>query len=163
MLTQKEIKQIERFANELKKSADNQSYNPPCATKVQLTPSRRYKKEIFLLCAKTKIGAKVENAFIELDKLHQEYESWRAKTLTEDNEEKFRTLVDCLKDTLWDLADTLNQIAENERKERNQRILKLIFYVTITVVGFLAALFTIFHYLGILLSQLGGPADSNVN
>jgi len=117
MLTQNEIKQIEQFANELKKWSDNQSYNPPCTTKVQLTPSRRYNKEILLLCAKTKIGAKVENAFIELDQLHKEYESWRAKTLTEDNEEKFRTLVDCLKGTRYDLADTLQQIAQIEREE----------------------------------------------
>lgn len=163
MLTQKEIKQIEQFANELKKWADNQSYNPPCATKVQLTPSWRYKKEILLLCAKTKIGAKVENAFIELDQLHKEYESWRAKTLTEDNEEEFTILVNSLKGTLYGLSDTLNQIAEEAIKERKRRIVKQIFYVTITVVGFLAALFTIFHYLGVLLFQLGGPADSNVN
>jgi hypothetical protein len=78
MLTQKEIKQIEQFSNELKKWADNQSYNPPCATKVQLTPSWRYKKEILLLYTKTNIGAKVEKDFAELDQLHQEYESWRA-------------------------------------------------------------------------------------
>jgi len=117
MLTQKEIKQIEQFSNELKKWADNQSYNPPCATKVQLTPSWRYKKVILLLCAKTNIGAKVENIFTELDQLHQEYESWRAKTLTENNEEKFRTLVDCLKGTCYDLADTFQQIAQIYREE----------------------------------------------
>jgi succinate dehydrogenase flavin-adding protein (antitoxin of CptAB toxin-antitoxin module) len=150
MLTQKEIKQIEQFANELKKWADNLSYKRPSHTKVTLTPNSRwrYKKEILLLCEKTNLGAKVEKDFTELDQLHQEYESWRAKTLTEDNEENFRTLVDCLKDTLWDLADTLNQIAQMARKERNQRILKLIFYVTSAVVVFLAALLTIFHYLG---------------
>lgn len=117
MLAQKEIKQIEKVAIELKKCADNQSYNAPCATKVQLTPSWRYKKEILLLCAKTKMGDKVENAFTELDQLHKEYESWRAKTLTDDNEEKFRTLVDCLKGTRYDLADTLQQIAQIEREE----------------------------------------------
>jgi len=104
MLAQKEIKQIENVAIELKKCADNQSYNAPCATKVQLTPRLRYKKEILLLCAKTKMGDKVENAFTELDQLHQEYESWRDKTITEDNEEKFRILVNGLKGTLYDLV-----------------------------------------------------------
>jgi hypothetical protein len=117
MLTQKEIKQIEQFSNELKKWADNQSYNPPCATKVQLTPSWRYKKEILLLYTKTNIGAKVEKDFAELDQLHQEYESWRAKSITEDNEDKFRTLVDCLKGTLYNIADTFQQIAHISREE----------------------------------------------
>jgi len=117
MLTQKEIKQIEKLAIVLKKYADNQSYNPPSRTKVQLSPTRRYNKEIFLLCVKTKIGANVEKGFTELDRLHKEYESWRAKTLTEDNEEKFRTLVDCLKGTRYDLADTLQQLAQIERDE----------------------------------------------
>lgn len=156
-LTKKEIKRIELVSIELKKWVDNQSYNLPSVTKVQLMPSSRYKKVTLLLCAK------VEKDFAELDQLHQEYESWRAKTLTEDNEEEFTILVDSLKGTLYGLSDTLNQIAEEAIKERKRRIVKQIFYVTITVVGFLAALFTIFHYLGVLLSQLGGPADSNVN
>ena len=119
MLAQKEIKQIELVSIKLKKWADNLSYKLPYPTKVTLTPSSRwrYKKEILLLCAKTKMGDKVENAFTELDQLHKEYESWRAKTPTEDNEEKFHTLVDCLKGTRYDLADTLQQIAQIEREE----------------------------------------------
>ncbi len=117
MLTQKETKQIEHFAIELKKWSDKQSYNFPSRTKVQLSPTRRYKKEIFLLCAKTNLGAKVEKYFAELEQLHQEYESWRAKTFTEDNEEEFHLLIDSLKGTLYDLADTLNQIAQIYRDE----------------------------------------------
>ena len=154
MLTQKEIKQIEHFAIELKKRSDKQSYNFPSRTKVQLSPTRRYKKEIFLLSAKTNLGAKVEKYFAEHEQLHQEYESWRAKTFTEDNDEEFRTLVECLKGTLYDLADTLNQIAENERKERSQRILKLIFYVTSAAVVFLAALLTCVYLLWWLFTTI---------
>lgn len=101
-----------------------------------------------MLCAKTKLGAKVTNDFAELDQLHQEYENWRAKTLTEDNEEEFRLLIDSLKDTLYDLADTLKQIAEKAKKERKRRIVKQIFYVTSAVVVFIMALLGIFDYLG---------------
>lgn len=117
MLTQNEIKQITQAATKLKKWVDNLTYELPSAKKVQLMPSWRYKKAILLLCAKTNVGAKVVKDFAELDVLHQEYESWRAKTLTEDNEEKFRTVVDRLKGTLYDLADTLQQIAQISRKE----------------------------------------------
>lgn len=143
-LTKKEIKQIDQFSSELKNWADNQSYKRPSPTKVKLTISSswRYKKEILFLCEKTNVGAKVGKDFTELDQLHQEYENWRAKTITEDNEEEFRLLIDSLKGTLYDLADTLNQIAKIARKERNQRILQLILYVTSAVVVFLSALLT---------------------
>ena len=160
MLAQKEIKQIEKVSIELKKWADNLSYKRPSPTKVTLTPSSRwrYKKEILLLCAKTNLGAKVEKDFTELDHFHQEYESWRAKTLTEDNEEEFNTLVTNLKGSLYDLANMLNQIAESERKERNQWILKLIFYVTSAVVVFLASLLTCIYLLWWLWTKIfSGP------
>ncbi len=147
-LMKDQIEAIKKSADELKKWADNQSYNPPCATKVQLSPSWCYKNEILLLLEKTNIGAKVERDFDALDKLHAEYESWRGKALTEDNEEEFTILVDGLKGILYDLSDTLQQIAEKARKERSCRILKLIFYVTSAVVIFFAALLTILHYLG---------------
>jgi hypothetical protein len=116
-LTQYEIKQIEKAADALKKWADNQSYNPPPATKVELTPSWCYKKVIMLLLGKANIGSKVEKDFAALDKLHEEYESWRSKSITEDNEEEFTILVDSLKGALYDLADTLWQIAQSAREE----------------------------------------------
>jgi len=47
-------------------------------------------------------------------------------------------------------ANTLHDIAKTARKERRRRIVKLIFYVTSAVVGFLAALLTIFYYSGCL-------------
>mgnify|MGYP001068232195 CR=1 FL=1 len=116
-LTKDEIKQIEQAADGLKKRADNQSYNPPSATIVQLSASWRYKQLILLLCAKTNLGAKVERDFTAINKLHAEYESWRGKTLTEDNEEEFTILVDSLKGTLYDLSETLHCIAQGAREE----------------------------------------------
>jgi hypothetical protein len=113
----KHIKALEKAANELKKSANNLSCTPPSATKIQLLPSWFYKKVILLLHAKTNMGAKFEKDFTALDKLNAEYESWRGKTLTEDNEEEFIILVDSLKGALYDLADTLWQIAQNAREE----------------------------------------------
>jgi len=116
-LTEDKIKQIKVAAADLKKSADNLTYNPPSTTKVQLSPSWRYKKVILLLRAKTNVGAKVEKDFAELDRLHQEYERWRGKAITEDNEEEFMIMVDSLKGTLYDLADTFRQIAQIAREE----------------------------------------------
>ena len=71
-LMEDKIKQIEQVAIGLKKWADKQSYNPPSTTKVQLTPSWRYKKVIMLLLEKTNVGAKVEKDFAALDQLHQD-------------------------------------------------------------------------------------------
>jgi hypothetical protein len=153
-LRKEQIEVIEKAADELKKWADNLSYTPPSATKVGLTPSWRYKKEILLLLAKTNIGDKVERDFDALDKLHAEYESWRGKALTEDNEEEFTILVNSLKGTLYGLADTTQQIAEEARKERKRQIVKLIFYVTSAVVGFIAAMLTCIYFLGWLWTTL---------
>lgn len=105
------------IAKKLENWADNLSYDPPSATKVKLTPSWRYKKLILLLLMKTNVGAKVERDFDALDKLHAEYESWRGKSITEDNEEEFTILVDSFKGTLYDLAVTLQQIAQSLREE----------------------------------------------
>lgn len=116
-LTKDQIELIEKKTEELKIWADNQSYSLPCATKVQLTPSWRYKEVIMVLLEKTSIGAKIEKDFVELDQLHQEYESFRGKSITEENEEELRMLVDSLKGTLYDLAETLQQIAEMAREE----------------------------------------------
>jgi hypothetical protein len=138
------ISTIRDVAEKLKSWANNLSYTPQSATKIQLSPSLCCKKVILSLCAEPNIGAKVDKGFTALDELHAEYESWRGKALTEDNEEEFTILVDGLKGALYDLSDTLQQIAEKARKERSCRILKLIFYVTSAV----AALLTIFHYLG---------------
>jgi hypothetical protein len=146
-LTKDEIKQIEQTADQLENWSDKLSYNPPCATKVELTPSRRYKEIITLLLEKTNIGAKVEKDFAALDKLHQEYEGWRSKSITEDNEEEFTILIDSIKGTLYDLAETFRQITEEARKERKRWIVKQIFYVTSAVVVFLAAMFTCLGYL----------------
>jgi len=146
-LTKNEIEAIEQAADELKKWADNQSYNLPCATKVRLTPTWCYKKEILLLCAKTNIGAKVEKDFAAIDKLHAEYESWRGKAITEDNEEEFTILVDSFKGVFYDLSDTLQQIAEEARKERKSRIVKQIFYIASALVGSTAALLTCIYFL----------------
>ena len=106
-----------KIAKKLEKWADNLSYDPPSTTKIELTPSWRYKKVILLLLMKTNVGAKVERDFDALDKLHAEYESWRGKAITEDNEEEFTILVDSLKGALYDLSDTLQQIAQNAREE----------------------------------------------
>lgn len=152
-LTKDQIEAIGKATDELKKWADNQSYNSACATKVQLSPSWRYKKIILLLHAKTNIDDKVERDFDALDKLHAEYESWRGKAITEDNEEEFTILVDSLKGTLYDLAETLQQIAQNVRKERECRIVKLIFYVTSAVVIFFAALLTCIYLLSWLWTK----------
>jgi len=168
-LTEDQIKAIEKAADSLEKWADNQSYNPPSATKVELTPSWCYKKVIMLLLGKTNIGSKVEKDFAALDKLHQEYESWRSKSITMDNKEEFTILVDSLKGTFYDLADTLRQIAQSAREElvtekpaeteQNatlakrgsiwtyvKRIPRWIYYI----LGALAALLTILHFLGLL-------------
>jgi len=151
-LTQNEIKQIEQVTIELKKWANNLSYNPPSTTKVQLSPIWRYKQLILLLSAKTNIGVKVEKDFAELDQLHQEYERWRGKSITEENEEELTIVFGSLKGTLYDLSETLQQIAGKARKERKRRIVKQTFYVTSAIVVFLAALFTC---LGYLLGWLG--------
>ncbi len=116
-LTEDQIKAIEKAADSLEKWADNQSYNPPSATKVELTPSWCYKKVIMLLLGKTNIGSKVEKDFAALDRLHEEYGSWRSKSITGDNEEEFTMLVDSFKGALYDLADTLRQIAQSAREE----------------------------------------------
>ncbi len=116
-LTKDEIETIEKAADSLEKWADNQSYNPPSATKVELTPSWYYKKVIMLLLGKTNIGSKVEKNFAELDKLHEEYGSWRSKSITGDNEEEFTILVDSFKGALYDLTDTLRQIAQSARED----------------------------------------------
>jgi len=142
-LTQHEIKEIEQVAFELKKWAHDLSYAPPSITKVQLTPTRRYKKVIMLVLAKTNAGAKVEKEFAELDRLHQEYESWRGRSITEDNEEDFTILVDSIKGSLYDLADTLQQLAESARKEIKRRIVKGICYG----IGVLGALLTCIYLL----------------
>lgn len=142
-LTQDEIKQIEQVAIELKKRVHDLSYAPPSTTKVQLTPSWRYKKVIMLLLEKTNVGAKVENDFVELDELHHEYESWRSKYIDEDNREAFTILVDSLKGTLYDIAETLQRIAESARKEIKRRIVKGICYG----IGVLAALLTCIYLL----------------
>lgn len=142
-LAQHEIKQIEQLAIELKKRAHDLSYAPPSTTKVQLTPSRRYKKVILLLGAKTNVGAKVESNFAELDQLHREYETWRGKSMNEDNEEEFTILVDSLKGALYELADTLQQIVESAGKERKRWMVKGICYG----IGVLAALLTCIYLL----------------
>jgi len=116
-LTKDEIKQIEQTADQLENWSDKLSYNPPCATKVELTPSRRCKEIITLLLEKTNIGAKVEREFDALDKLHQEYEGWRSKSITEDNEEEFTILIDSIKGNLYDLAETFRQITQIAREE----------------------------------------------
>ncbi len=108
---------ILEVAEKLKDWADNLSYNPRSTTKVQLSPNWRYKKVILLLLEKTNVGAKVQSDFAELDRLHQEYESWRGRAITQDNEEQFEILVDSFKGTLYDLADTLQQIAQNATDE----------------------------------------------
>jgi len=143
MLMRDEIRQIEKAASELKKCADNQSYDPPCATKVQLSASWRYKKVILLLLMKTNIVAKVERDFDALDKLHAEYESWRGKAITDDNEEEFTILVDSLRGILYDLSETLQHIAQDAKKERKRRIVKGIFYL----IGVLASLLTCLYLL----------------
>lgn len=117
LTTGETAKKLEKWADQLKNWADNLSYNLPSATKIELTPSWRYKKVILLLLMKTNVGAKVKRDFDALDKLHAEYESWRGKAITEDNEDEFRILVDSLKGTLYDLADTLQQIADSAREE----------------------------------------------
>jgi len=122
---------------------------------------------IVLLLEKTSIGARVERDFAALDKLHQEYESWRAKSITEHNDEEFTILVDSIKGTLYDLADTLEQIAQsaieelgaekraetehNSRSAKGRRIwtcVKRIPRWTYVLVIFLAALLTCLYYLG---------------
>lgn len=45
-------------------------------------------------------------------------------------------------------VEELQQIAHKAREDRKRRILKLIFYIASAIVGFLAALLTILHYLG---------------
>ena len=166
-LTENEIEAMEQTADELKKCAHDLSYAPPSTTKVQLTPSWRYKKVIMLPLQKTNMGAKVEKQFAELDQLHQEYESWRAKSITDDNEEEFTILVDIFKGTFYDIADKFQQIAQSAREALGYEkpaetklditptkwgriwncIKKIPKWIYILVL-FLAALFTIFHYLG---------------
>lgn len=118
-LTKEQIKIIEKTADELKVLADNLSYSPPCATIIQFPPSWCYNKEKLLLLEKTNtnIGDKVERDFAEADKLQQEYESWRDKDITEDNEEEFTLLIDSLKGALYELSDNLHQIAEYANEE----------------------------------------------
>jgi hypothetical protein len=147
-LTGAQIEMITKTANELKKWADNQSYNPPCATRVRLTPSWCYKKEILLLLENTNLGDKVEKDSAALDKLCQDYESWRVKTITGNNKEEFTSLVDELKGVLYGLWETLWQIVEEARQERKRWIVKQILIATSAVWGSLAALLTIFHLLG---------------
>lgn len=117
LTTAETAKKLEKWADQLENWADNLSYNLPSATKIELTPSWRYKKVILLLLMNTNVGAKVKRDFDALDKLHAEYESWRGKAIAEDNEDEFRILVDSLKGTLYDLADTLQQIADSAREE----------------------------------------------
>jgi hypothetical protein len=57
------------------------------------------------------LGQRVDREFCELDERVQEYESWRCKDITEENELDFRIAVDCLKGTLYDLAKTLTCVA----------------------------------------------------
>jgi hypothetical protein len=115
-MTKEQIKVVEKLADELMKCVNNQSYRAPSATIIQLTPSRRYREEMLILLENTNIGAKIERDFNALDKLHEEYESWRFKTITEDNKEEFELLVDSIKGALYDLSDTLNWIAQQVRE-----------------------------------------------
>lgn len=116
-LTKAQIKIVEKTADELKLQADNQSYSPPCATIIQFPMSWRFKNEILLLLMKTNIGAKVESGFANIDKQQQEYENWRGKVITENNQEEFTLLVDSLKGALYELSDNLHQIAEYANEE----------------------------------------------
>ncbi len=115
-LTKEQIKTIEKVANELSKRAYSQPHSAPSATIIQLAPSRGYREEILILIENTNIGAKIERDFNALDKLHEEYEIWRFKTITEANKEEFELLVDSTKGAIYDLSDTLNWIAQ-EAKE----------------------------------------------
>ena len=118
-LSQKQKREIKQLANNLRERADNLSHSPPSPTIINILPYDISKKvTLWLLEEKSSIGRKVENDFNTLDQTHAEYESWRYKVVSKDNEEEFQIVVDCLVWTLNDLADTLDFVTDKKKKKK---------------------------------------------
>jgi len=162
-LTFDQVVGIEQLAANLKKWADNLSYSPPSPTIITILPYSEHKKVIlWLLSEMPAVGQRVEKDFNELYKTHLKVDSWRGKAITEDNEEEFTILVDSLKGALYDLEETLQQIADRARKELSSEkpaetggkvilskiwmCIKRIPRWLYLLVGFLAALLTCIYF-----------------
>jgi hypothetical protein len=143
------IKSIEELSEKLEEWADNPSYDHS-PTFIRFAPDLSQKEVILrLLSEKPVLGQKVEEGFKLLQKKVCDLNNLSAKAITEaECNEEFCPRIDEVKGIAYDLVGTLQQIAEEARKERKRRIVKRIFYVTSAVVVFLAALFTILHLLG---------------
>jgi len=113
-----EIKSIEKLATNLKKWADNLSYSHS-QTVIHLRPSFGQNQVILLLLKKMPaVGKKVEKELNELYNMIGELNGWCTKsTATDDEFCEFQTIVDQLKGSAYELADTVREIAKQASQE----------------------------------------------